>query len=657
MVEETPATSATEFLRVARRQPLRSRALALVLNGLFYVWLAAVFCGAIYFMVQKDVPGGSAKIVLGIAVFLAALLAFPLHFLANKLGAASAVDVLRDDARSPVLFLRGFSADRDDFLSRWIKRPAALAGWRKDDGVTHEEKLVHALRSIGPVVAIGRPGEKWPTLGAARLYVADAHWRETVQRLASEAALTVIQLGDSPGLWWEVEHAIETLPPERLLLYLPTATEGKAEEAYQAFRLRAKAMHPQDLPPSCGDAAFIAFDRAWRAIFLRRDSALLFDARPPVLLFAPATASLQDSEVRRDFEALATVFSEIGPAVLLGDGDLLPPAGIQSWMPLPAKELRALPEDERWGDGPVVLRGGNSPDHLDRLRSIVGLGDPRRLLIFVPRFRGPDRAERHAALRRAVCASAPCQERFATAAAAYVFFDRAWRPQVIRRSWLASPGWLGWLRRRGRAAHRSSALLLRTLFRRHGRSPPGRWSRRLSWLMPAGLALLIGLAAAGSKGPTYELRLTAEHDIETNWQGLVWGLPADQATALFSSLDLDDLESAGDSIKNLESGRTIAVADQQLVMLLSFFRQRLVGAVLYSNHQPEAKAESLTVELSRLYGAPRPDDQGLRWEQGPIVVLLQLRDVQTSNGAQTTLYIVIQNVALVRELARGEAQG
>jgi hypothetical protein len=51
------------------------------------------------------------------------------------------------------------------------------------------------MSKIGPFVAIGRPGERLPQLGAIRLYVADPEWQEMVTRLMSEAALVVLRAG------------------------------------------------------------------------------------------------------------------------------------------------------------------------------------------------------------------------------------------------------------------------------------------------------------------------------------------------------------------------------------------------------------------------------------------------------------------------------
>ena len=59
------------------------------------------------------------------------------------------------------------------------------------------------MARVGPVIAIGKPGERLPQLGAARLYVDDDHWRDTIDDLMAESALVVVRAGDTPNLWWE----------------------------------------------------------------------------------------------------------------------------------------------------------------------------------------------------------------------------------------------------------------------------------------------------------------------------------------------------------------------------------------------------------------------------------------------------------------------
>jgi hypothetical protein len=49
--------------------------------------------------------------------------------------------------------------------------------------LTEEEQLAMVMNEIGPFIAIGRPGEQWPELGAARMYVGDDEWQATINNL------------------------------------------------------------------------------------------------------------------------------------------------------------------------------------------------------------------------------------------------------------------------------------------------------------------------------------------------------------------------------------------------------------------------------------------------------------------------------------------
>ena len=59
-------------------------------------------------------------------------------------------------------------------------------------------------------------GEPLPELGAARLYVGDDQWQAKVQRAdAARPVWSVVRLGASPGLLWEIEQALAHLPRQR----------------------------------------------------------------------------------------------------------------------------------------------------------------------------------------------------------------------------------------------------------------------------------------------------------------------------------------------------------------------------------------------------------------------------------------------------------
>jgi hypothetical protein len=131
---------------------------------------------------------------------------------AKRLRARVALASQADDPRAPVIYLRSFHADR-----RLARRPLAIG--RAVSFRTEEEQLVEALREIGPVVAIGRPGERLPRLGAQRVYVEDADWRQQILSWFTRAALVIIHIPSKPteGLTWEVEQGLNVVALDRLV--------------------------------------------------------------------------------------------------------------------------------------------------------------------------------------------------------------------------------------------------------------------------------------------------------------------------------------------------------------------------------------------------------------------------------------------------------
>ncbi|MGW2403173.1 transferase [Streptomyces sp. NPDC001739] len=133
--------------------------------------------------------------------------------------ARSAAQALLADGRKPVLYLRSF-ADDDTAAS-------------VDDGVpvnihSREEQLAGALSAFGPVIAVGKPGEPLPRLGAARFYLPPDDWQPVVLRLMELSQLIVLGLGLGEGLWWEVEQARATQPARKLVLLVPGGQPGVA---------------------------------------------------------------------------------------------------------------------------------------------------------------------------------------------------------------------------------------------------------------------------------------------------------------------------------------------------------------------------------------------------------------------------------------------
>jgi hypothetical protein len=86
-----------------------------------------------------------------------------------------------------------------------------------------ERQLVNMLKSVGPVVAVGRPGDGVPRLGAARLYLADSEWQPAVSDLMGKANLVVLVAGPGGGLRWELTQCVRLVDPARLMVVTPAA--------------------------------------------------------------------------------------------------------------------------------------------------------------------------------------------------------------------------------------------------------------------------------------------------------------------------------------------------------------------------------------------------------------------------------------------------
>jgi len=117
--------------------------------------------------------------------------------------------------QSPVLYLRAF---HDDAVTSSAEPRGQAGGFLPTD--TEEEQLVGVLSEIDPVVAVGRPGERLPELGATREYIGE-DWQQYVIQLMGRARLVVVRAGATPGVTWELSEAGTRVSPDRLVLLVP----------------------------------------------------------------------------------------------------------------------------------------------------------------------------------------------------------------------------------------------------------------------------------------------------------------------------------------------------------------------------------------------------------------------------------------------------
>lgn len=236
-------------------RPWWRRPVFMVVTGIGYTLMVAGFVAVVAATRPTEIPWAARGIILLCGVAALPVAYYVLRF-SRPRSAKGASEALRDDSRKPVLYLRGFDDDPDSAVVDGL--PGALSAGLLSVH-TREEQLIGALGAFGPVIAVGRPGEPLPHLGAARFYLPGGDWQTGVLKLMELAQLIVLRLGEGEGLWWEVDQARATQPPNKLVLLMPGGRPALAE------RLNAHLPKPAnvDTNPAKWTAAVIVFDQDW----------------------------------------------------------------------------------------------------------------------------------------------------------------------------------------------------------------------------------------------------------------------------------------------------------------------------------------------------------------------------------------------------------
>jgi len=230
-----------------------------------------------------------------------------------------------------VLYLRAF--DLDD---------AAAAN--SSHGVvslfrSEEQQLDRAFRNFGRLVAVGRPDEELPPVGARRVYPGD-EWQARVEQMVRSAALVVVGAGRGAGLRWELELLGRIYDPRRTVLLLP----GTVRDMERLLR-EIDGLLPKPLPPApCRlsrtsglYAAAIHFEDDWTARLVVFDAdgpgrSLALECRrtlAPVFRAAGFPSSEQLASLRRESSVvlywLTVSITVLGLAALVLFRAVLPP--------------------------------------------------------------------------------------------------------------------------------------------------------------------------------------------------------------------------------------------------------------------------------------------------------------------------------------------
>ncbi len=133
--------------------------------------------------------------------------------------------ILKD--KPPVLLLRSFSDDvagipSNMLLSRLFFRRKRL-----------EEMIGQELSQAGPFVAVGRPGERLPQLGASRLYLADSEWQAVVRGYIANAHPIIVIGGKTHWVQWELAAVAAENRIARLIIVFPRIKEPDRAERWR----------------------------------------------------------------------------------------------------------------------------------------------------------------------------------------------------------------------------------------------------------------------------------------------------------------------------------------------------------------------------------------------------------------------------------------
>jgi hypothetical protein len=186
-----------------------------------------------------------------------------LYWRGRQYAAKASAESIITDARPHLLYLRSFRSDYTTAKEVWRV-------YAQLPVTTEEEQLADALRPIGELVAIGRPGESLPTPGAARIYTSDEEWKDVVKCQMQITRLVVIRAAVGENVLWELTQAVKILEPQKVLILV---LKMKAKD-YKSFCVKASSILGVSLPERptrwrfSRVSGFINFAAGWKPSFL-----------------------------------------------------------------------------------------------------------------------------------------------------------------------------------------------------------------------------------------------------------------------------------------------------------------------------------------------------------------------------------------------------
>lgn len=245
--------------------------------GWFLIMMAGIFMIAISILLfLLPLRGALAGAIQGGGSFLMFVIGIKLIVIGRKKKAISAEEAVEKDTRPPIIYLRPF------ILDEVARKRAGFQALK----ASYEEKIAKAVRSLGPFVCVGRPNERTPELGAARMYLDDETWKEEVTKLIKKASLVLLHIGEGKGILWEFQLVLNVVKPQRLILCVaPSFIQDQLKStcnqpeygSYESFYKMTSELFPVPLPKEVRNALFICFDNKWNPTLI--EPAKSFDAK------------------------------------------------------------------------------------------------------------------------------------------------------------------------------------------------------------------------------------------------------------------------------------------------------------------------------------------------------------------------------------------
>jgi ribose transport system permease protein len=225
-----------------------------VVGSLFVVAGAAVFSLSIILLGQLE---GASQLLIILILGATFCVLFRAGY---QILSKTAVARLAGRTEAPILYLRSFGSDSEGALGnlRLMLAPKYSE--------SSERSLAKAVYDLGPLLAVGKPGEGVPPLGAARFYVEQDHWQEVVTGLVKVSSLVIMRIGQTRGFIWEFEHLKANYDPEKVLIYIPLKDR---DLVYSNARRKFQELFNLTLPDDPLRAFFLAFKKDWQPYLLR----------------------------------------------------------------------------------------------------------------------------------------------------------------------------------------------------------------------------------------------------------------------------------------------------------------------------------------------------------------------------------------------------